>query len=98
MDGSTQLINDSRFCVRFDKGCATWITQSYVCPDIQSTNAVDLLKETLFAVKTCEKFHEIRLPIINQTCASAAKNIQYFSEVAFGHSYYSLKFQVGIHD
>ena len=82
MDGSTQLINDSRFCVRFEKGCATWITQSYVCPDMQSTNAVDLLKETLFAVKTCEKFHAIRLPIINQTWASAAKNIQYFSEVA----------------
>ena len=82
MDGSIQLINDSRFCVRFESRCATWITQSYICPAMQIADDNRLLKETLFAVKTCEKFHEVRLPIINQTWASAAKNIKYFSEVA----------------
>ena len=43
---------------------------------------IDLVKKTKFAVKTCEKFHAERLPIIFETWAKAALNIQYFSEVA----------------
>ena len=37
--------------------------------------------KTLFAVKTCQKYHSERLPVIKQTWARAASNIMYFSEV-----------------
>jgi len=39
------------------------------------------VKETLFAVKTCEAFHKKRLPIVLATWAPATKNIIYVSEV-----------------
>ena len=75
-----RLINDSRFCVKFVQGCATWIT----LPSCQSEqkNAISLAEKVLFAVKTCRKFHDTRLPIISQTWAKAALNIEYFSEHA----------------
>lgn len=43
---------------------------------------LELARKTLFGVKTCEKFHSERLPVIFETWGKAALNIQYFSELA----------------
>ena len=77
---SLSLLNDERFCVKYSEKCATWIS-GLSCQATHS-ETISLARETFFAVKTCEKYHESRLPIISKTWAQAAFNVEYFSEVA----------------
>lgn len=76
-----RLIHDARFCLDEAQGsCAT-----YTVPVTCSKDEERLLatwKKTLFAVKTCEKYHEERLPIIQSTWADAALNLILVSEKA----------------
>ena len=74
------LTHDQRFCVTFEEGCATWV-RDVKCSTKHTSDIINLAKTTLFAVKTCKKHHKERLPIIRQTWAKAALNIEYFSEV-----------------
>ena len=79
-DSHVTLINDHRFCVKFSDGCASW--KRDVDCRTTSEDVITLSEQTFFAVKTCKKYHSERLPIIFQTWAKAAVNIDYFSEVA----------------
>ena len=78
----TTLVDEPRFCVEFKEGCATWITDNTsIANAVQMQMQIFALGEkTLFAVKTCKKFHNERLPIVIQTWGKAALNIELFSE------------------
>ena len=74
------LTHEANFCVTFFQGCAMWkrdINCKATDEEVKS-----LAEQTFFAVKTCEKYHSERLPIIFETWSQAALNIEYFSEVA----------------
>ena len=75
---SVILNHEDAFCVKQSKDCATW----KVDVNCQTTQeeVYKLAEETLFAVKTCKKYHSERLPIIMETWSKAALNIEYFSE------------------
>ena len=76
------IVHDERFCTtkKDTKTCAFW-PEGIEC-DRSGTSKEDLTSEkVLFGVKTCEKFHKERLPVIRDTWAKAALNIMYFSEV-----------------
>ena len=75
------LLHDTRFCVEYFKGCATWIEYD-ANYEASNTDIIKQAKKTLFAVKTCKKYHRERLPIIFDTWGKAALNIEYFSEYA----------------
>ena len=74
------LKHDKRFCIdqKDNANCAIHPRNT----DCQATDdeVLELAKKTLFAVKTCEKFHKNRLPTIRGTWAPAALNVKYFSE------------------
>ena len=72
------LNHDDKFCVKPSEGCATWKADVSCNPTQEEVNA--LAERTLFAVKTCKKYHSERLPIILETWSKAAINIEYFSE------------------
>lgn len=40
------------------------------------------INQVFFAVKTCTKFHEDRIPIIQRTWAKGTKHIRYYSDTA----------------
>ena len=72
--------NDTRMCVGAeDAGCAV---QPRARPACKAEDVADLASSTLFAVKTCKKFHEERLTVVGETWAKAALNVKYFSEEA----------------
>ena len=71
--------NDTRMCVGMDAGCAI---QPRDRPECKAEDVADLVSSTLFAVKTCKKFHEERLTVVGETWAKAALNVKYFSEEA----------------
>ena len=75
------LTNESKFCVKFSEGCATWKKNSN-CKATSDKEIILLAEQTLFAVKTCKKYHSERLPIIFETWSKSALNIEYFSEEA----------------
>ena len=72
------LNHDDKFCVKPSEGCSTWKADVSCNPTQEEVNA--LAERTLFAVKTCKKYHSERLPIILETWSKAAINIEYFSE------------------
>ena len=73
------LVHDDRFCVeKKSEECASWPGKP-VC-DIAKLPPLST-ERVFFAVKTCQKFHEERLPVIASTWAKAARHIAYFSEV-----------------
>ena len=81
------LRHDSRFCcgaignkANLDK-CAIFIEKGENNKSSEEENVISLAKNTLFAVKTCSKFHQERLPVIKETWGQAALQIMYFSEV-----------------
>ena len=85
------LTNESKFCVKFSEGCATWKKNSN-CKATSDKEIILLAEQTLFAVKTCKKYHSDRLPVIFETWSKAAVNIEYFSEVSdvkFGTTVFS---------
>ena len=74
------LAHDPRFCIKYEDGCATWISDNNF---IKPTKEIfSLAEKVLFAVKTCKKYHKERLPVIFQTWGKAALNVEYFSDVA----------------
>lgn len=76
-----RLLHEPLLCtVQQESSCAIMARKNVsVCG--ATTQSVQLLaKDILFAVKTCEKFHKERLPIISDTWAPAAPNVMYFSE------------------
>ena len=75
---SAVLNHEDAFCVKQSKDCATW-KADVKCKATQE-EVYKLAEETLFAVKTCKKYHSERLPIIMETWSKAALNIEYFSE------------------
>eukprot|EP00095_Tigriopus_kingsejongensis_P006246 snap_masked-scaffold1159_size58420-processed-gene-0.4 protein:Tk06246 transcript:snap_masked-scaffold1159_size58420-processed-gene-0.4-mRNA-1 annotation:"general transcription factor iif subunit 1 isoform x1" len=67
------------FCAQAgQEGCATYPVPIN-CPTTEE-ELEETLKATLFAVKTCEKFHEERLTVIQETWGPAAVNVIYVSE------------------
>ena len=71
-----------QICLSHEEHCAI-----FQASEINDCNATEesvkkLSKETLVAVKTCGKYHEDRLPVIQKTWAVAAPNVMYFSEKA----------------
>ena len=74
------LNHEDAFCVKPSKGCATWKADTGCNPSQE--DVIKLAEETLFAIKTCKKYHSERLPIIMETWSKAALNIEYFSEEA----------------
>ena len=73
--------NDTRLCLEADAECAIYPRGRPDCAS-EDDEIADLAASTLFAVKTCEKFHEERLPVVRETWANAALNVEYFSETA----------------
>ena len=84
------LRHDSRFCCASNginnggtKECAIFRENGDRNNQTSDEDLMILLlaKNTLFAVKTCEKFHQERLPVIKDTWGQAALQIMYFSEI-----------------
>jgi len=71
--------NDTRLCLDVDAGCAVHPREK---PECKLEEIADLASSTLFAVKTCKKFHEERLTVVGETWANAALNVKFFSEEA----------------
>jgi len=65
-------------CPNFNSSCALFLrnTNCQIDPKI----SVQILQQTLFAVKTCKKFHKNRLPIIRDTWGAKVPNIIYASD------------------
>ena len=79
------LEHDGRICHEEtpDKNCAIYpasVNKTHNCSKSNFEKIEEVAKATLIAVKTCEKFHEKRLPTIQSTWAKAALNVKYFSE------------------
>ena len=59
------LAHDPRFCIKYEDGCATWISDNDF---IKPTKGIFSLVETvLFAVKTCKKlgaFQQMVTPLL----------------------------------
>ena len=77
---SVTLTHDKGFCVTYSKLCATWKQETNCKATTEEVRK--MAEKTLFAVKTCEKYHSERLPIVFETWGQAAVNIEYFSEVS----------------
>lgn len=76
------LAHEELFCLQSKEECATFMRQTFEDQAVDDTTIERLAKETLFAIKTCKKFHASRLPIIHQTWAPAALNLKLFSEIS----------------
>ena len=73
----TALTDVPEFCINKPlKECAS--TVRYAVPDCGIVDA-ELI---LVAVKTCEKYHRIRVPIVKKTVGLHVKHIKYYSDVA----------------
>eukprot|EP00795_Rhopilema_esculentum_P015205 gene15205-6408_t len=73
------LTNVKEFCINKplqDSSCATTVNKQ--TPNCGQVSSDDIL----VSVKTCEKFHEERLPIILKTIGRKAKHIKYYSDKA----------------
>ena len=77
-NGGPLLEHEARFCTSFSPECAFY-PRDTTCPISREKSDV-LVEQTLFAVKTCKANHETRLPIVQGTWGSAARNIIYVSE------------------
>ncbi len=75
-----RLIQNRRFCIKRSSNCAVY-PHSATCKPSTDEDMIQLSMKTLFAVKTCGKFHHERLPVVQDTWAGAAPNLIYFSEV-----------------
>ncbi|BES97133.1 UDP-glucose O-linked fucose beta-1,3-glucosyltransferase [Nesidiocoris tenuis] len=73
---NSPLRNESiLFCGKKGRGCGSY-------PSAQAPCAPPLAKEELyFAVKTCEKYHDTRVPFVQRTWGADAKYLEFFSDV-----------------
>ena len=76
------LSHEPLFCLHYkqDNSCAIYPKSPSSCGETDQS-VIDMSKKVLFAVKTCKKYHDERLPVIKKTWAEAAPKIMYFSEV-----------------
>jgi len=82
-DGSpVELTHSDLLCSKEGDNCAIWNWKDRPClMDLMSAESLlPLVKKVAFSVKTCEKYHEDRLPVINKTWAMAAPNLDLVSE------------------
>ncbi|XP_053374894.1 beta-1,3-glucosyltransferase-like [Mercenaria mercenaria] len=71
-----KLTHAPELCLTGDKpNCVTYIKQKF--PDCGAPVADD---DLFVAVKTCEKFHSDRVPIVLETWAQETSNIEFYSE------------------
>lgn len=74
----TRLTDVPEFCINKalkEDSCVS--TVQYEEPSCGEVNSNDIL----IAVKTCEKFHNDRVPVVQKTVGVHAKNIRYYSDV-----------------
>lgn len=75
-----RLTHSSQLCTKkTSDDCAVW-REPHQCQSASSPGITTLAKQTLFAVKTCKKYHDQRLPVIKETWAKSALNVQFISE------------------
>ena len=75
----TNLTHVPEFCINEPlEGSKCASTINYVVPDCGITDADDIL----VSVKTCNKYHNDRIPIVKKTIGLHAKHIRYYSDVA----------------
>ena len=76
------LTHHSQLCTKkiYDN-CAVWRDITRQCNGSPAI-VKELAGETLFAVKTCKKYHQVRLPVVQETWGKAALNIEFISEAA----------------
>jgi Fringe-like len=60
-----KLIHEDSFCFKKGSMCATFLNLQNITTTL--TTMKKILDETLFAVKTCKKFHSTRINIIKDT-------------------------------
>ncbi|KAL1140666.1 hypothetical protein AAG570_000596, partial [Ranatra chinensis] len=63
------------FCIKDKPNCATYVKTNISCGNRLSGGNL------FFAVKTCHKFHENRIPVIQNTWGKKAQYIELFSDV-----------------
>merc|ERR1719412_1940670 len=80
-DNRNVLVHEPLLCLKYDQNCAIYPKSNVDNCDATEESVLKLAKQTLFAVKTCQKYHEERLPVIKDTWGQAAPNVMYFSEV-----------------
>lgn len=68
-----RILNEDNFCATYDSRCAVFLRNT-TC-NIDQRNSLDVLNQTFFAVKTCKKFHQTRLPVLFDTWASKVPHI-----------------------
>ncbi|XP_019871728.1 beta-1,3-glucosyltransferase isoform X4 [Aethina tumida] len=69
------LVDDASFCIREESYCAAYPTTFQICGE-------PVAKESIyFAVKTCEKYHGDRVPVVKKTWARHAARVKFFSDV-----------------
>ncbi|XP_064620646.1 beta-1,3-glucosyltransferase-like [Lineus longissimus] len=71
------VTNVREFCTEKNEGdCATTYREK-----IPNCGPAADLTSTFFAVKTCEKFHKDRVPVVKSTWAKDVKHIEYYSDL-----------------
>ena len=76
-----RLTHSQQLCTnRVFDNCAIWREPRRQCQEEAAAVLTNLAKETLFAVKTCKKYHEQRLPVIMETWGKAAYHLDLISE------------------
>ena len=69
-----KIVNEDNFCVSHnDSRCAVFVRNTTCNHDPKTS--LDILHQTLFAVKTCKKYHQTRLPIVIDTWASKVPHL-----------------------
>lgn len=79
-DEKHTLLHADELCFNKGEKCAIFQRDIDKTCNSSSHSVNSLLNKTLFAVKTCVKYHDSRLPIIRGTWAPAVPKIMYFSE------------------
>jgi len=75
--------HDERFCVapaKKGQNCAVSPSPNATCPSLSDEKVLAVAKETLFAVKTCAKYHAERLAVVADTWGRSALQLEFFSE------------------
>ncbi|RZC40132.1 beta-1,3-glucosyltransferase, partial [Asbolus verrucosus] len=75
--GSGQVLqHEPALCIKEEPQCASFPTAFRQCGEMVDKHAI------YFAVKTCQKFHKERVPVVKNTWAQHAAKIEFFSDVA----------------
>lgn len=68
-----KLIHNDNFCIAYKSNCASYVKKFVPCAKGVNDNIY-------FAVKTCKKYHNVRVPVVKNTWGKYLENIEYFSE------------------